>query len=336
MADTPAPAAGAPVVSLPTAALSASQDTTTAGARTQVRQATLPPAAPQVTALPAKPVTGQTTASRQLASSGIPARARNAYTTAAAQITTAAPTCHLSWALLAAIGRVESNHGRAAGSTLNTRSGRATPPIYGPRLDGTTPGLSTVRDTDRGALDADPTYDRAVGPMQFLPSTWRTFATDGDGDRIADPQDIDDATVTAARYLCTTTDNLSTTTGQWNAAYRYNHSISYANLVLALTTTYTTGKPATVVNPPTGATTSPPTITITITPPTTTTSTTTSTSTSTTSSSSTTTTPPVTSTITPTVTITATTITVTVGNATSTSTTTQPPQSSSTSTSTAK
>ena len=66
----------------------------------------------------------------ELAGAGIPATALSAYVSAAA-----APGCGLDWALLAAIGRVESDHGRVGGSVL-TSNGTSVPPIRGPRLDG--------------------------------------------------------------------------------------------------------------------------------------------------------------------------------------------------------
>ncbi len=46
------------------------------------------------------------------------------------------------------------------------------------------------------------TWQRATGPLQFIPSTWERWGSDGDGDGVADPQDIDDAAYAAARYLC--------------------------------------------------------------------------------------------------------------------------------------
>ncbi|MDQ1287569.1 MAG: hypothetical protein QG622_1134 [Actinomycetota bacterium] len=226
----------------------------------------LPAAAPPGQ-LPVTPTPGQSGATKQLSTSGMPARAKAAYTAAENRMATLAPTCRIPWTLLAAIGRVESDHARHNGAKLIASSGRAFPGVYGVRLDGTTPGTAVVRDTDRGTLDADTSFDRAVGPMQFLPGTWRTFGVDADGDRAANPQDLDDAALTAARFLCTgATTDLSSTTGQWNAAYRYNHAVSYANLVVALSTTYATGKPATVVNPPQGASTVAPTVTLTVTP----------------------------------------------------------------------
>jgi soluble lytic murein transglycosylase-like protein len=75
----------------------------------------------------------------------------------------AAKTCPgLSWSVLAAIGQVESGHGRNAATS----------------------------------------YAGAQGPMQFLPSTFAAYAVDGDHDGDTDIQDPADAIFTAAHYLC--------------------------------------------------------------------------------------------------------------------------------------
>ncbi|HEY6797713.1 MAG TPA: lytic murein transglycosylase [Kineosporiaceae bacterium] len=89
-----------------------------------------------------------------------------------------------------------------------------------------------MRDTDGGALDGDPVWDHAVGPMQFLPRTWRQYAQDGDHDGVTNPQDVNDAAATAARYLCAAGRDLSTPAGRLAAVLRYNDSLAYADSVL--------------------------------------------------------------------------------------------------------
>src|SRR3954451_3822359 len=122
---------------------------------------------------------------------GIPAAALRAYRSAAATIGRQDPSCGLDWALLAGIGRVESNHGRYGGSVPDA-GGVVRPAILGPVLTGG-PGMARISDHDGGRLDGDATFDRAVGPMQFIPSTWQLSAADGDGDGVANPSDLDDA-----------------------------------------------------------------------------------------------------------------------------------------------
>ena len=164
--------------------------------------------------------------------SGIPPVALTAYQRSAAVIDAADPSCRLDWSLLGAIGQVESDHGQVGGSRLNGH-GVAHPAIIGPRLDGRH-GTSLVRDTDAGRLDGDRRFDRAVGPMQFLPSTWAAVAVDGDGDGRRDVQDINDAALGSAVYLCADHDNLGTKAGKRAALLRYNHSHAYAATVLAI------------------------------------------------------------------------------------------------------
>ena len=131
-----------------------------------------------------------------------------AYQRAAVVIDTADHSCRLDWTLLAGIGQVESDHGQVGGSQLDSH-GVAHPSIIGPRLDGRH-GTSVVRDTDAGRLDGDRRFDRAVGPMQFLPSTWAVVAVDGDDDGKRNVEDIDDAALGSAVYLCAGNGDLST------------------------------------------------------------------------------------------------------------------------------
>ena len=177
---------------------------------------------------------------------GVPSAALAAYQRAEAVINTADESCNLPWQLVAAIGRVESDHGRFGGSFLDDE-GVATPGIYGVRLDGSGQ-TSEIRDTDAGALDRDVRFDRAIGPMQFIPSTWSVVGVDADSDGTRNPQDIDDAALATAVYLCSGTEDLSQESGQRSAVYRYNHSAEYVGLVLAIMTAYLAGDYTSVPN----------------------------------------------------------------------------------------
>jgi membrane-bound lytic murein transglycosylase B len=171
--------------------------------------------------------------------SGIPSAALSAYQRAAQIIDAADTTCNVPWELIAAIGRVESNHGQYAGNTLNS-DGVSVPGVFGPELNGKN-GTQAIMDTDGGQLDHDPVYDRAVGPMQFIPSTWSSVKVDADGDGQRNPQDIDDASLASAVYLCSGTDDLSTRKGQEASVFRYNHSREYVDLVLRIMEAYSQG-----------------------------------------------------------------------------------------------
>lgn len=172
-------------------------------------------------------------------SSGIPSAALAAYQRAEAVINSADRSCNLGWQLIAAIGRVESDHGRFGGNVLDD-DGVAQPGIYGIALDGKN-DTQRITDTDAGQYDSDRTYDRAVGPMQFIPSTWSVVGVDGDNDGRRDPQDIDDAALATAVYLCSGDDDLSAEQGQRASVYRYNHSHEYVDLVLSIMQAYMDG-----------------------------------------------------------------------------------------------
>jgi membrane-bound lytic murein transglycosylase B len=178
--------------------------------------------------------------------SGIPSAALSAYQRAETVINAADRSCNLTWQLIAAIGRVESNHGRANGNVLDN-TGLAVPGIYGIPLNGSNK-TAEILDTDAGQYDNDMTYDRAVGPMQFIPSTWSVVGVDADGDGVRNPQDVDDAALGTAVYLCSGSDDLATEAGRQAAVYRYNHSQSYVDLVLAIMEAYTLGDFTSVPN----------------------------------------------------------------------------------------
>jgi hypothetical protein len=103
----------------------------------------------------------------------------------------------LSWTVLAAIGQVESGHGRNVG----------------------------------------PSSAGALGPMQFLPSTWAWAGVDGDGDGRADIMSPYDAVPAAALYLCRSGAGLGGRS-LYAAIYSYNHADWYVREVLALAARY--------------------------------------------------------------------------------------------------
>jgi membrane-bound lytic murein transglycosylase B len=138
--------------------------------------------------------------------------------------------CGLTWTVLAGIGRTESRHGTYGGARPNS-DGTTSPRIIGIALDGR-PGIATIRDTDGGAYDGDTTYDRAVGPMQFIPGTWRSMARDGNGDGRADPHNLYDATAAAAAYLCRLGGGLGNPSNLNRAILSYNQSQVYVDTVL--------------------------------------------------------------------------------------------------------
>ncbi|WP_448003061.1 lytic transglycosylase domain-containing protein [Agromyces bauzanensis] len=165
--------------------------------------------------------------SRIAAATDIPERALSAYAFAHVSIAEEQPGCGLDWTTIAAIGSIESDHG-SHGDTVLDENGYAQPAIIGRALDGD--GVARIADTDGGLLDGDDQWDRAVGPMQFIPSTWAKWASDGNGDDVTDPNQIDDAALATARYLCAS--GPMTSPDGWRAAvYSYNHDNDYVDKV---------------------------------------------------------------------------------------------------------
>ncbi|MFE2584490.1 lytic transglycosylase domain-containing protein [Streptomyces sp. NPDC059378] len=159
---------------------------------------------------------------------GIPATVLDAYKKAAAELAVSKVGCNLPWELLAAIGKVES--GQARGGNVDA-NGTTLSPILGPKLDGN--GFALIPDTDNGAYDGDTTVDRAVGPMQFIPSTWAWAGRDGNGDGAKDPNNVYDAALAAGHYLCRNGWDLSTQADLHRAILSYNYSQDYLNTVLS-------------------------------------------------------------------------------------------------------
>ncbi|WP_334141754.1 lytic transglycosylase domain-containing protein [Rhabdothermincola sp.] len=159
----------------------------------------------------------------------LPLVALDAYVRAAKRMAFERPGCALRWQALAGIGKVESGHGTYGGARV-TAAGRLSQAIVGPPLDGTNGNL-LIHDSDGGQLDGDSVLDRAVGPMQFIPTSWRSLGRDGDGDGRADPHNIHDAALAAANLLCGGRP-LDSDDGLRAALLRYNNSERYATLVL--------------------------------------------------------------------------------------------------------
>lgn len=172
---------------------------------------------------------GQVTgAPSSVALPGVPQVSVDAYVAAAASML---PDCGLRWSLVAAIGAVESGHGTFGDSMPDPDTGRVSPPIRGPRLDGE--AFARIPDTDDGKLDGDATWDRAVGPMQFIPETWDEYEPfDG-----ADPQNIRDAAKATARLLCAVAINegrpLTEPDVEEAAIRAYNNDSAYVTSVRA-------------------------------------------------------------------------------------------------------
>ncbi len=177
----------------------------------------------------------------RVSGTALPAHVLLAYRNATASLSRSDPGCHLSWSLVAGIGKVESGH--AFGGAVD-RQGRTLTPILGPVLDGAG-DFAAIPDSDGGRWDGDTTWDRAVGPMQFIPSSWATWGRDGDGNGTTDPSDIDDASLATASYLCAGNRDLADQKDRRSAVFSYNHSWDYVDLVLAWADAYASGSSVT-------------------------------------------------------------------------------------------
>lgn len=175
-------------------------------------------------------------ATRMSRATKVPQRALEAYANAHAVMAATHPNCRITWVTLAGIAAVESKHGGFEGRSLEP-DGRPSSPIIGIPLNGA-PGVKAIADTDNGLLDGDKIWDHAVGPFQFIPSTWAKWRADGNNDGITDPQNIDDAALAAAQYLCADDRNLSSGDGWLRAILSYNNSLDYAQEVYGFAQAY--------------------------------------------------------------------------------------------------
>ena len=162
--------------------------------------------------------------------------ALDAYWRASQSLASSDAGCGVTWWALAGIGRTESRHGTYRGASVS-RAGVVTPPIYGPELDGSNT-FAVVPDSDGGRLDGTNATDRAVGPMQFLPSTWEAVGRDGSGDQVEDPQNLYDAALSAGVYLCRSGPNLRDEARLRSAYFTYNRSQEYVEVVMGYSRGY--------------------------------------------------------------------------------------------------
>ena len=169
---------------------------------------------------------------------GIPLPALEAYAYAARVAQVENPDCHLAWTTLAGIGMVESHNGTYRGAQV-AANGDVDPPIRGVRLDGTNGNLTILESVE--SPDAEPAYAQAMGPMQFIPETWRLYGVDANNDGVVSPDNIDDAALAAAGYLCYRGQDMGTPRGWMNALRAYNHSDVYARTVRDWAAAYASG-----------------------------------------------------------------------------------------------
>ena len=177
----------------------------------------------------------------------MPAVAYEAYRSAAELAPAVAVGCEVDWTILAGIAQVESRHGRIEPSHELAPNGDVLPPIRGAALDGTR-GTQAVPDTDAGELDGDATWDRAMGPLQFIPTTWLELGRDGNADGAIDPDNLYDAALTAVAHLCVRSPGDYSDRGELRRALvAYNASGRYADEVLRWVERYGTEPIAEVV-----------------------------------------------------------------------------------------
>ncbi|RJS45304.1 lytic transglycosylase domain-containing protein [Nocardioides cavernaquae] len=174
---------------------------------------------------------------RSASGAGIPAPAVRAYARAELLLHQSSPSCHLAWTTLAGIGYIESRHGTIGSRSLG-EDGRSSTPILGPALNGEGAFAAIPASAMSAQWHGDAAWDHAVGPLQFIPSTWARWTSDADGDGIGDPNDLDDAAYAAGRYLCADGHDLGSGAGWGAAIFSYNHSTEYVDSVFSAASAY--------------------------------------------------------------------------------------------------
>jgi hypothetical protein len=148
----------------------------------------------------------------------IPDEALAAYQRAAQILDEVSPACDLSWTLLAAVGGVESDHGRHPGSSATA---------------GATP-QAPVRVSTAGSEEPI----AADGPMQIAPDLWKVVGVDGNGDGVRSVKDIDDSALAAGVYLCAGWKNLDEPKEMAAALAGYRDSDDFVDAVLVYERAY--------------------------------------------------------------------------------------------------
>lgn len=138
----------------------------------------------------------------------------------------AAQRYQVPWPVLAGIYKLECDFGRSRQAGCNP------------------PGTENPAGAQGPGQFLPPTWRRALGSHQLIPpgpattDTAEGYATDGDGDGIADPWDAADAVASTARLLAS--DGATDATALAGAVFAYNHDPAYVQEVLAYAAAYAT------------------------------------------------------------------------------------------------